>query len=65
MLRYGAAHAGVLLEGLSDWMTRKGFTTVNELRGLLAVPTGVDEAAYERAGYVNALQTAGRTYGPT
>jgi len=64
LLRHGYGHVGVLLDGLSDWMTRKGFTTVEELRGLLSVPAGVDEAAYERAGYVNALQTAGRTYGP-
>jgi dihydroorotate dehydrogenase (fumarate) len=65
LLRHGPEHAGVLLDGLAEWMARKGFATVDDFRGLLAVPAGVDEAAYERAGYVKALQTAGRTYTPT
>jgi dihydroorotate dehydrogenase (fumarate) len=34
------------------------------VRGLLAVPPGVDEEAYQRAGYVAALEVARRTYGP-
>ncbi len=62
LLRHGPGHVGVLLDGLTEWMGRKGFATVDELRGLLAVPVGVDEVAYERAGYVTALQTAGRSY---
>lgn len=63
LLRHGTGHVTVLLDGLSEWMTRKGIASVDNLRGLLAVPAEVDEAAYERAGYVSALQTAGRYYG--
>jgi dihydroorotate dehydrogenase (fumarate) len=63
LLRHGPEHAMTLLDGLSDWMTRKGFATVGELRGLLAVPPGTAEVAYERAGYVSGLQAAKRTYG--
>ena len=64
--RHGAEHATVLLDGLADWMTRKGFATVDELRGVLAVPRGMDETAYERAGYVDALREGRtrRTFGP-
>ena len=51
-------HAAVLLDGLSDWMARKGYTSVGDLRGLLAVPAETDQAAYERAGYVRALRGA-------
>ena len=40
LLRHGPEHAAVLLDGLSDWMARKGFAAVDELRGLLAVPPG-------------------------
>lgn len=58
LLRHGPQHAAVLLEGLSAWMTRKGFQAVGELRGMLAVPAVADEAAYERAGYVTALRAA-------
>ena len=65
LLRHGPGYATVLLDGLSDWMKRKGFTTVDELRGRLAVPVDADETAYERAGYVGALREANRsTFGP-
>jgi dihydroorotate dehydrogenase (fumarate) len=65
LLRHGPAHAGVLLEGLSRWMARKGFASVDELRGILAVAPGTDETAHERAGYVSALQEANSSaYGP-
>ncbi len=65
LLRHGPEHATVLLDGLSDWMTRKGYATVDELRGMLAVPPGTDAALYERAGYVGALRQANSDiYGP-
>lgn len=58
LLRHGPEHATVLLDGLRDWMARKGFGSLDELRGMLAVPAGADEAAWERAGYVSALRAA-------
>ena len=64
LLRHGPGYARVLVDELSDWMARKGFRTVAELRGLLSVPAGGDEAGYERAGYVTALQAANSHAGP-
>jgi dihydroorotate dehydrogenase (fumarate) len=64
LIRHGAAHAGVLLDGLSAWMSRKGFASVADVRGLLSVPSDADGAAYERSGYVSALQAANRGDGP-
>ena len=64
LIRHGPEHAAVLLYGLSEWMARKGFTSVGEVRGMLAVPAGTDEAAFERAGYVRAMQAANRAHGP-
>ena len=58
LIRHGPRHAAVLLDGLSEWMARKGYTSVSELRGILAVPADTDQAAYERAGYVRALRGA-------
>jgi dihydroorotate dehydrogenase (fumarate) len=60
LIRHGAGHAGVLLDGLSAWMSRKEFASVADLRGLLAVPADADGAAYERASYVRELQAANR-----
>jgi dihydroorotate dehydrogenase (fumarate) len=62
LLRHGPGYAGVLLKELSGWMARRGFRTVGEVRGLLSVPEWADEAGYERAGYVTALDAANRGY---
>jgi dihydroorotate dehydrogenase (fumarate) len=65
LLRNGPEHATVLLDGLNEWMTRKGFSDVAALRGMLSVPPGTDETAHERSGYVNALRAANAgIYGP-
>lgn len=64
MLRHGPEYATVLLDGLSAWMRRRGYTTLGDLRGPLAVPADSDQAAYERAGYVRALRAANHTHGP-
>ncbi len=64
LIRHGPGHAAVLLDGLSEWMTRKGYPSVAGVRGMLALPTGTDEVAYERAGYVSAMQAANSSRGP-
>jgi dihydroorotate dehydrogenase (fumarate) len=56
LLRHGPEYAGVLLDGLRDWMLRKGFTTLDELRGMLAVHD--DGSTRERGDYVRALRDA-------
>lgn len=58
LLRHGPAYAARLLDGLADWMARKGFETVSDLRGLLAAPAHSDQEAYQRAGYVSAMRAA-------
>jgi len=64
LLRHGPGYAGVLLDELSGWMTRRGFRNIGEVRGLLSVPPWDDESGHERAGYVTALQAANRHDGP-
>ena len=58
LLRHGPAHAEVLLEGLREWMVRKGYDSVGELRGRLALPAGVDASYQERYGYVTSIRSA-------
>ena len=64
LIRHGTQHAAILLSGLLDWMARKGYASVGELRGKLALPADTDQAAYQRAGYVRALQAANSARSP-
>jgi dihydroorotate dehydrogenase (fumarate) len=58
LLRHGPSYATDLLDGLRRWMASKGFQTVDDVRGLLAVPRDADAAAYERSSYVTAMRAA-------
>ncbi|MGO9955730.1 MAG: dihydroorotate dehydrogenase-like protein [Solirubrobacteraceae bacterium] len=58
LLRHGPQYATDLLDGLSAWMARKGYSAVGEIRGILSVPPATDEAARQRAGYVAAMRAA-------
>jgi len=64
LIRHGPEHAAVLLDGLSEWMARKGYPSVAAVRGMLALPADTDQVAYERAGYVRAMQAANSSRGP-
>jgi dihydroorotate dehydrogenase (fumarate) len=66
LLRHGPEHAAVLLDGLSEWMERKGYATVDDLRGILSVAPDADGDAHERASYVGSLRNANRgVYDPS
>jgi dihydroorotate dehydrogenase (fumarate) len=58
LLRHGPEYAGALLQGLQDWMSRKGFQALDEVRGLLAAVDTEGWAAQERADYVSAVREA-------
>jgi dihydroorotate dehydrogenase (fumarate) len=65
LLRHGPEHAAELVAGLSSWMERKGFATVDEIRGMLSTPADTDAAEHERAGYVSVMRAANTSdYGP-
>ena len=64
LIRHGPQHAAILLAGLLDWMARKGYASVGDLRGKLALPPDTGQAAYQRAGYVRALQAANSARSP-
>ena len=64
LIRHGPGHAAVLLDGLSGWMARKGYPSVAAVRGMLALPAATDQPAYEREGYVRAMQAANSSRGP-
>jgi dihydroorotate dehydrogenase (fumarate) len=64
LIRHGTGHAAVLLDGLAEWMVRKGYGSVGEVRGALALAAGPDQAGRERAGYVRAMRYANLTRVP-
>jgi dihydroorotate dehydrogenase (fumarate) len=64
LIRHGPRYAAVLLDGLAEWMARKGYASVDDLRGMLAVPADTDQAAYQRAGYVRAMRDANGAHRP-
>lgn len=63
LVRKGAGHARTLIEALDEWAAGKGFSSVDDFRGLLAVPSDADENAFARSGYLAALEKAQQTYG--
>ena len=58
LLRHGPAHARVLLDGLTDWMSHRGFTDLAAMRGLLSAALAEGESARERGDYVRSLLEA-------
>jgi dihydroorotate dehydrogenase (fumarate) len=57
VLRHGPAYLTTLRDGLAAWMARKGFTSLDEVRGKLSLRGVADPSGFERAHYLRALQT--------
>jgi dihydroorotate dehydrogenase (fumarate) len=55
LLRHGPDHLRPLEVGLRDWIDRRGYDTVDQLRGLLSQRSVPDPAAFERANYIKTL----------
>ena len=62
LVRHGVEHATRLVEGLESWLDGRRLT-LDQARGMLAVPGRTPADAYDRAGYVAALEKAKTTYG--
>ena len=62
LVRHGVEHATRLIDGLEAWLDGRQLT-LDQVRGMLAVPSNAPADAYERAGYVSALEKAKTTYG--
>jgi dihydroorotate dehydrogenase (fumarate) len=61
LLRHGPGYAADLLDGLTAWMRRKGFTSLADLRGLLSAEAG--PVIPGRTGYLAAIQQATHAFG--
>ena len=55
LLRNGAAYVGALRDGLDDFMDRRGYADLSDLRGQLSQRALKDPGAFERAQYVHLI----------
>ena len=56
LLRHGPAHCQALVDGLSDWMERRGYESVGLMKGALSQKNVADPTAFARANYVRMLE---------
>ena len=57
VLRNGPAYFATLRDGLAAWMERKGFTSLDQVRGKLSLRDVADPSGFERAHYLRTLQS--------
>lgn len=62
LIRHGEQYAAELEAGLADFLRRHDLT-LDDARGLLAVPTDAPADVYERSGYLSTIEKGKRQYG--
>ena len=55
LLRHGPGHLADLLGGMAAWLDEHEYVSVSQLRGSMSQASCPDPAAFERAGYMQAL----------
>jgi dihydroorotate dehydrogenase (fumarate) len=56
LLRNGPEHAKSLVQGLADWMDRRNFASLHEMKGHMSQLRVSDPEAFERSNYIRILQ---------
>ncbi len=57
LLARGPKHLATILTGITDWMGEQGFESVTDFRGRVSALTVPNPAAFERANYMNTLDS--------
>jgi dihydroorotate dehydrogenase (fumarate) len=57
LLRHGAGHLKLMLKGMTDWMHKRGYESVAQMKGSMSQARVADPAAFERANYIKVLQS--------
>ncbi len=57
LLAKGPSYIGHIQEGIKEWMLDQGFTSVDDFRGRVSALSVPDPAQFERANYVNILDS--------
>jgi Dihydroorotate dehydrogenase len=57
LLRNGTGHLTTLLKGFTDWMEKREYESVAQMKGSMSQQKVADPAAFERANYIKVLQS--------
>ncbi len=57
LLKHGPRHLETLLNGLRQWMERRGYSSVEQMKGAMSQANVADPAAFERANYIKTLES--------
>jgi dihydroorotate dehydrogenase (fumarate) len=57
LLQHGPEHLGKVLKGMEEWLEELEYESVEQLKGSVSQARCGDPAAYERANYVNVLDS--------
>jgi dihydroorotate dehydrogenase (fumarate) len=57
LLRHGLGHMARLLEGLRDWLAARNIDSVDGIRGRMRRGALTDPTAFDRANYIQILQS--------
>ncbi len=62
LLRHGPSHLRLLENGLREWLERNGAASVSQIRGSMSQRKVADPAAFERANYLEILESYAHRY---
>jgi dihydroorotate dehydrogenase (fumarate) len=62
LLEHGPRHLVALRRGVEAWMSEREYASVRQLRGSVSQRSAPDPTAYERANYMQTLQSYSSTY---
>jgi dihydroorotate dehydrogenase (fumarate) len=57
LLKNGSAHISTLLEEMQRWMEEREYESVQQLKGSISRKHAIDPTAFERANYINVLDS--------
>jgi dihydroorotate dehydrogenase (fumarate) len=55
LLRNGVGHMKTLVDGLNTWMEKRGYDSVEQMKGSMSQQKVADPSAFERANYIKVL----------
>ncbi len=57
LLKNGIGHLTKLVDGLKEWMDRRGYVSVQQMKGSMSQQNVGDPTAFERANYIKILES--------